>query len=67
MNPLLFIMKALRKIPLLLRQPLLKTPLVAAEDRLAPLGEYYCYATLTEFQAEEKIKKALICPPPTHV
>lgn len=64
MNPLLFTMKSLRKIPFLLRIPLLKTPLVAQEDRIARLGEYYCYSDLSQEQAEEKLKKALITPPP---
>lgn len=65
MDPLLFVMKALRKIPLMLRAPLLRTPWVAEEDCKAPLGEYYCYSDMTQAQAEEALKKALILPPPT--
>ena len=60
MNPLLFIMKALRKIPLILRAPLLHTSWVAEEDRKAPLGEYYCYSDITQTQAENVLKKRLI-------
>lgn len=57
-----FSIKAIRKIPILLRQPLLNTPLIHDEDKKFPLGQVrkYGYSTLPEEAAIDLLQGFLL-------